>query len=412
MSDPGRPRLFHGWRIVFCVAVCQFLSIGLYNVYGFFATPIIETFQLTDTSVGIGMSIMLLGATLVSPVLGFALDRHRVKPLMLSGIALMAILGLALTRSTQVWQLMLTAFLLAAAFEMYGMLPANVLIGRWFISKRGLALSLGMMGISVAGFLLPPISAWLVSALEWRNALAVIVLGAAVLAGFFVYFTVVDRPSDLGMNPDGDAIAATGVDSSTEMQQNPLVTKEVLANRNFWVITFCFSIAYAVPTAAFFLVRHMESLGIGTARAAVVISVLSVFILVGKISSGMLSDHLDKKSVGIAGFLIYAGGWIAMANQSEYAWILASTVPMGLGLGSLAPLLPILVGVCFGPQNMGRVLGLRTFLGLPFMLCAAPLAGYLRDRTGDYVSSFYALAAVLLLSAVVLAYLDQEGQSH
>ena len=412
MSDPGRPRLFYGWRIVFCAAVCQCLSIGLYNVYGFFATPIIETFQLTDTSVGMGMSIMLLGATLVSPVLGFALDRHRVKPLMLTGIALMAILGLALTRSTQVWQLMLTAFLLAAAFEMYGMLPANVLIGRWFISKRGLALSLGMMGISVAGFLLPPISAWLVSALEWRNALAVIVLGAAVLAGFFVYFTVVDRPSDLGMNPDGEAFAATGADSSKDTQQSSLGAKDVLVNRNFWVITFCFSIAYAVPTAAFFLVRHMESLGIGTAKAAMVISALSVFILIGKLSSGMLSDHLDKKSVGIAGFLVYAGGWIAMANQSEYVWILASTVPMGLGLGSLAPLLPILVGTCFGPQNMGRVLGLRTLLGLPFMLCAAPLAGYLRDQTGDYVRSFYGLAAMLLLSAVVLAYLDQRGQSH
>jgi len=56
----------------------------------------------------------------------------------------------------------------------------------------------------------------------------------------------------------------------------------------------------------------------------------------------------------------------------------------------------------FGPVNVSRVLGLSYGLKLPFNLGAAPLAGYLFDRTGSYDLPMLVVGGILLVATVTM----------
>ncbi len=403
-SPVPTPR-FDGWRIVVLGALAQGLALPLMGAYGLVATPIIQEFGASTAQLGLGISLAILASALAAPPLGAALDRGPLRTIMFSGVALMMVSVLALSRGAALWQLAACFACATVGMSMYGMLPVQVILVNWFVLRRGTALSLAFVGTSLAAFVVPPTTAWLIEWLGWRHALVALAAGAAALA-VPVIARLVKRPEELGQTPDGipsQSLAPKPLLECGEVAREASEVSGWLRDGNFWLIGGGVGLALSVSIATLFLVRYLETLGIPRTRAALIPSSMAVFGIVGKLGAGWLIDRIDARAVVVGALALHALGWTIVASQPSYAAMLFASAPLGLGGGGFLPLPPVLQGRCFGRDAIGRIGGLHALIGLPFLLAAAPLVGWSEGRTGGFAAPFFGLAFALVLAAIVLA---------
>jgi MFS family permease len=391
---------FHGWRIVAVAAVAQALGFGLLSAYGFLVTPLAEEFGATTTQLGLGFSISIMFTALTGPLLGRALDRGPLRAIMLSGVVLMLVSVIALSRGTALFELAVCFAFVSVGMSMYGLFPAQVMIVNWFIERRGMALAVAATGLSVAAFFVPQVTSRLIRSLGWRDALVAIAVFAAAVALPLIARFAVKRPEEVGQRPDG-ALPSDGP-AGARLVEIPL--GDVLRDPNFWLVGIGAGIALCVSLPGFFLVRYMErELGIPPVEAANVPSAMAAAGLVGKLLAGWAVDRMNRLLVVVAALGLNALGWLAAVTQTSLGGMLLAAVPLGLGGGGFLALPAVLQGACFGRAMIGRVSGLHALLGLPFLLAIAPLVGMLEQRTGSFATPFVGLAGLLLLAALVFA---------
>jgi MFS family permease len=392
---------FHGWRIVAVAAIAQAFGFGLLSAYGFLITPLAEEFGATTTQLGLGFSISIMFTALTGPLLGRALDRGPLRAIMVSGVVLMLVAVIALSRGTALFHLAVAFAFVSVGMSMYGLFPAQVMIVNWFIERRGMALAVAAAGLSVAAFFVPQVSSRLIRSLGWRDALVAIACVAAAIALPSIARFAVKRPEEVGQHPDGIEPTAHG-GAAPALVEIPLAL--VVRDPNFWLVGIGVGIALCVSLPGFFLVRYMErELGIPPVEAANVPSAMAVSGLVGKLVAGWAMDRMRKQVVLVGALALNALGWLAAVSQSSLAGMVVAAVPLGLGGGGFLALPAALQGACFGRAMIGRVSGLHALLGLPFLLAIAPLVGFLEQRTGSFVTPFVGLAGLLLVAAAVLA---------
>ncbi|MBW2270370.1 MAG: MFS transporter [Deltaproteobacteria bacterium] len=406
-------RSFHGWRIVAATAVAQALGIALLGGYQFLVTPIAAEFGATSTQMGLGMTIVILGTGLISPILGRPLDRGATRSLMLVGVATMLGSTLLLSRASALWQLAAAAGLFGVGTAMYGPLPVNVLLVNWFAERRGTALALAATGMSVTSLCLPPLAAWLIDSFGWRHAVAAIGLAAASIAAPTLARWVIARPEDIGQLPDGrpperSPVPAAAAGDAASTTAHPAVADLPLAqlvrDRNFWLISFGFGLAFSVSVAlGVYLVPHLENTGIERQSAALALMTLGVSGAVGKLAVGALADRVNRKALVLVLLAIYACAWLLIANWPSLEAAVVASVAIGIGGYGLTPLMPVFLGACFGRDRIGQVSGFVTPMGLPFLIAMAPAVGYVRDQTGSFALGFNGLAGVLVAAAALLA---------
>jgi MFS family permease len=408
MARVGGAARFDGWRIVGLGALLHALGFGLIGAYGLVATPLIEEFGATPTQLGLGMSISIACTAVLGAALGPLLDRGPLRAIMLAGVALMLGSLLAVSRGSALGELAVGFALGTVGMSMYSLFPAQVMIVNWFVLRRGTALSLAAVGMSVASFIVPPLTAWLIDALGWRDAVAALACGAALLVAPAIARLAVKRPEEVGQQPDGLALPRAehpGAAGATAASLVEVPLGRLLVDRNFWLVGIGIGLALCVSVASLFLVRHLEELGIPRTRAALVPSLSAVFGALGKLLAGWLADRLDQRAVAIGALSLHGLGWLIVATQSGLGAMLIAAVPLGLGGGGFLPLPPVLQGSCFGRASIGRVSGLHALLGLPFLLSVAPAVGWGAARGGGFAAPFLGLIGALALAALVLGLL-------
>jgi OFA family oxalate/formate antiporter-like MFS transporter len=137
---------------------------------------------------------------------------------------------------------------------------------------------------------------------------------------------------------------------------------------------------------------------------ALAAALISVGNGIGRIVSGTLIDHLPARAIlAIAGLVSLAAQvFLALAPAPANAVIALSVV--GLAYGMTASGYPAAVSHIFGHERVSAVFG-RVFTAWGVAgLIAAPLGGYVFDRTGGYAISLWigAGAAVLAILCTVL----------
>jgi MFS family permease len=349
------------------------------------------------------MSITIMSMAILGPVLGPLYDRGSLRTLMLVGVATMLGGMLLLTQGAALWQLAIFLAITSVGMSMFGFLPVKVMIVNWFVRRRGTALALAYAGTSLAGFVVPPVTAYLIEFLGWRAALLWMAIGAAAIAGPAVALLAVRRPEDVGQHPDGNPAVASHAE--TEARTPRASFGSLARDANFWRIGLGDALAMCVPVASgVFFVRHLEELGIPRTQVALVLPLMAVFSVMGKITVGVLADRFDARLLAVLTLVLHVLGLFIIATGSGLSAMFAAALPLGLGGGGFLPLPSILQGACFGRTVIGQVSGLHGFLGLPFLLTSAPLVGLAATYTGSFVLPFLGLGAIQLLAAFVLAF--------
>ena len=157
-------RFYYGYWIVLAGFITQFVAVGMSNyVVGSFMIPMTEEFGWTRAEFTASRSIGQIVMASTGFVIGSYIDRFGGRPFIFIGSVVLstAIFSLGSINTLSEW-LVLNGLILTAGAAMIGNLVVNVTLGKWFVERRGRAVALAGMGISLAGIVLPLIATWMV----------------------------------------------------------------------------------------------------------------------------------------------------------------------------------------------------------------------------------------------------------
>ena len=404
---------------------------GQSHTFSVFLLPISEDLGISRTSVSSAYAFATLVAAFGLPHVGRMIDRHGVRKVL-------TVVGAALGTAAVAFGAVSGFVLLTLGFgalRFFGqgslMLCAGNLVSQWFDRRRGLALSLTMLGFSVSVAVHPPLAQWLSEALGWR--MAWVVLGVVTWAMLLppVLLLVFDRPEVLGLRPDGTAAETAGeasprsgtapedsVTAETASRASPrsatapgdsvtgLSLAEARRTGAFWIILASNSSFAALVTALFFhQVSVFEAQGLDAALAASVFSICAVVMVVTTPLVGMLLDRLPTKPLYASAMLSVSVALVAMSLVRDLPSAIVFSVLFGVANAAMHAHFTFVWPRFFGRRHLGSIQGVAQMGGvIGASIGPIPLGlGY--DYLGGYGETLVALAAIPVMCAVAVAFM-------
>ena len=387
---------------------------GQSHTFSVFLLPISEDLGISRTSVSSAYAFATLVAAFGLPHVGRLVDRHGVRTV-LTGVG--AAFGAAAVAFGAVSGFVVLT-LGFAALRFFGqgslMLCASNLASQWFDRRRGLALSLTMLGFSVSVAVHPPLAQWLSDALGWRMAWVVMGVATWLLLLPPVLVLVFDRPELLGLRPDGatggaappppDAARPDAGGDGAEV--TGLSLPEARRTGAFWITLISNSSFAALVTAMFFhQVSVFEAQGLGATTAASMFSVSAVVMVITTPLVGMLLDRLPTKPLYATALLSVSVALVAMSFVSELSSALVFSVLFGVANAAMHSHFTFVWARFFGRRHLGSIQGVAQMGGVIGASVGPIPLGLGYDHLGGYGGSLAALAVIPVLCAVAVAFM-------
>jgi MFS family permease len=392
-SSDIRRGLFLGWVVVGGAFAVMFVGFGATYTFSAFFEPLAREFGASRAEVSLVFSLAGFLYFLLGAVSGPIADRFGARP--------MAVLGM----------LALTAGLLAASsattfhevFVGYGLgigigvgfsyVPAIAAVQRWFTVRRGLASGIAVSGIGLGTLATPPLAAWLITAFGWREAYAILSIGASVI-GLAAAFLLESDPARRGLRTEAPAGTAP-VGGAT--------MREAIATRPFRLLyAGCLACAIGLFVPFVHIVPYAEDHGVPRATAVFLVGLIGIGSTAGRFVLGGVADRLGRRrtlAVMFAGMGLSLLVWTAMTG---FVGLAAFALAFGLFYGGFVALLPALVMDHYGGRHVSGIIGmLYTSVGLG-TLAGPVLAGYAFDVSHSYVVPIVASAAANLLGCLCI----------
>ena len=405
MSDPTNPaaRAQSGWRYygwwgivlatLFFILVTNGLTIGGIQA---FDPHLLAALSIERAPLKLGDAIQLGTAAIFTLLTGWAADRFGVRPVMTVGVLLLSASFYGLSHVETVGGLYALRFVMGLGLAGAGLAVCVVIVSRWYISRRGLALGLMLAGTSLGSGILPSIFTRLIEAHDWRQA-ALYGAAAPLLLLPVIWFAIREWPARLGLAPYGGAAAQAAALAGPELSY-----RDIVARREFWLIgTAAFATFYSILAVSNNLFLHSKDLGFAPQESAALFVPLFIMGLVGKVVSGVLSDMLGRKRVWILSLLLMLAGALLLATLQK-SLVMPALALFGFGWGGNYSLLQATAADAFGSRALGRVMGALTVLDAGGGALGPWVTSLLYDRYGSYSSAF-GLVCVLIAVSILLA---------
>src|SRR5512132_3560567 len=349
-------RIFYGWWITLVFSIMVFVSAGVRHAVGPFLKPMVADLGIDRASFSLVIALGLLLYGLFMPWVGSLADRLGARAVTSAGCVVLAA-ALALTGlCANLWQLALVYGVMASlGLSAVGPVVANAVVSRWFVRRRGTAVSLlgsaAMTGMS----LLVPVVAWLIITVGWRMTYALI--GLAVLVGMLPLCLLVvrDSPESIGLAPDGEA--AEPMTTAVSATRTPMGT--AIRTLAFWQLAGSFfTCGFSMSLISSHGVPMLTDHGYSPLFASWTFGVLGGSSILFTMLLGPASDRYGRRPVLAS---IYAGRAVCFAGffliRDNPAAILAMAVFGGLTLAGTMSMTSALTADIYGRFSVGTILG-------------------------------------------------------
>ena len=404
----GRRRIFYGWYIVAAsVAANTIFSAAYFQGFGVLILPLERTFGWDRWVVSAAMSLRQLESGIVSPAVGFLLDRFSARKLIfwsavISGVGF---IGLGFTTGIVTFFLFFVVISLGASGVSHAV-TWPVIISRWFRRNRGLATGLAVTG-PIFGSPFVIMNTQIEEAYGWRAIL--FGYGALVLVGVTLLSMLVrDRPEPYGLRPDGDppedsASIEHSTGSSRRRTDAGLTIHAVFRTKEFWLFTSYLSGTFAVNSAvqAHMIPYFQQDIGLSAAWAAVVMSMVFIISGIGRIGGGYLLDRIDYRLVlaVVAAMMGFALLYLQVVAVRTVWATLPFALMFGVSFGCLVPMRGAVGSIMFGTRAIGGVLGLLQGGSIAAGVIGPLVMGIIFDLNGNYSAAIWGL---IVISALVI----------
>ncbi len=372
-------------------------SRGIHSSFGVFNVALLENFGWSRGATAGIFAVVLTMDALLSPVVGYLLDRFGVQKIATAGCAAL-VAGLFLSAQvTALWQLYLCfGLVLAAGFTFTGMVPHVFLISEWFSSNRASAIGVVYAGTGLGIMLLSPLSEWLISNYGWALAFesyAAVVLIALLPMVWFFY----------RHGPHG---ARRARPAETGGDDNQWTAKLALKSLQFWML-FIARVGAAMGTTVIVThqVAHVVEVGYSRLLAASVFGFAGVTSSFGRVVFGFIADRLSRQAaytLNILMTLVGVGALMILSDPGQTWLLYVYVIFFGIGFGSRAVIFSALTADIFSGKGFGSILGYSTVaVGVGGAL-GSWLGGVFYDWTGSYLVSFALSASLLAVSDICI----------
>ena len=407
-SGKKRQRIFFGWYMVAAsIATNTIFSAAYFQGFGVLIIPIERTFGWDRWVISAAMSLRQLESGIVSPAVGFLLDRFSARKLIfwsavISGVGF---IGLGFTTGIVTFFLFFVVISLGASGVSHAV-TWPVIISRWFRRNRGLATGLAVTG-PIFGSPLVILNTQIEEAYGWRVVL--FGYGALILVGVTLLSMLVrDRPEPYGLRPDGDPPEdSASIEHSTGPSHRRtdagLTLHAVLRTREFWLFTSYLSGTFAVNSAVqvHMIPYFQQDIGLTAAWAAVVMSFVFILSGIGRIGGGYLLDRMDYRFVlaVVAAMMGFALLYLQVVDVNTVSATLPFALLFGVSFGCLVPMRGAVGSIMFGTRTIGGILGLLQGGPIAAGVIGPFVMGIIFDMNGNYSVGIWGL---ILISALMV----------
>ena len=408
---------FYGWVMVGAFFLFNMLgqASGTLN-FGLFVIPISDELGMSRQMIGWAQTARMWAGGLSGIVIGRWLDRRgpRGPVLVAAVVAVGGLLVLSRAQSAPV----LFGVLLALGASGWtapggGALIATVPVAKWFIRLRGRATGIVQLGLGVGGALLLPLTQVLIERHGWRSALVTLAWLSAAVVPLVVLLR--RQPGDLGLLPDGGPPRHRTARKRDAADRKPSVASPAdddprwtlagaARTQAMWQLTAAFaSLAFMLGAASVHRVPHWVELGFSPSTVSLAFGVDATVAMATALAGGFVVERLAARFVGAISCVLFC---LALALMLiGHAWppvLFVSVMLFGAAIGFNMVVSGVIWAQYFGWRFVGAIRGVV----LPITVLAgglgAPIAGALRDVTGNYRTSWIMVLALSAVCALLL----------
>jgi len=400
---------FYGWTIVYAAGSSYLVRNAAASLtLSVFIVPMSDELGWSRTLIAGAASAAGVASLIVAPLTGWLVDRFGARVLLLSSVLVLGFSTMSLR-----WATVPIAFYLAYGigrliFNSFVNIAGSTVVNQWFVERRGEASSyLGVThAVGMGGF--PLFAQLLINGTgDWKLAWFWMGIAVWVIALVPVWLFLVNRPEDIGMEPDGvrnpNAVKSETATRRTEADLEGWSVKEAMRTPALWLLSFAGGMMFFVHSGTnVHQAAYLRDQGISATGAASAIVVLAVGMAIGSIFWGRLLDRLPGRMV-YAIVAVWLGvvtlGYLFVTNIGS-AFIVAGL--FGFGLAGLIVVPPVVMADYFGRSSMGAVRGFtEPFVGIGQALGAIG-AGIIFDTTDSYTAAFPVFTVVAVIAAGIL----------
>lgn len=398
MSSTSVPqRFFYGWAIVGAAFAVTLLGFGSAYTFSAFLTPLEQEFGASRGEVSLVFSLAGFLYFALGIVSGPLADRY--------GARTMAVLGMLLVGAGLVFAGL--ARTIMEVYVAYGLgvgigvgcayVPAVGAVQRWFVRRRGFASGLAVSGIGLGTLMMPPLAAWLIDLIGWRQAY--ITLGVlAALLGIAMSWLLVNDPRDKGLGPDGDPLTAAAVSGA---RAGNTVGEAVRSRQFAGLYAASLSCAFGVFVPFVHLVPYALDLGIAPTSAVLLLGMIGVGSTAGRFFLGGLADRMGRHASLVAMHAGIALSLIIWALAGSFWTLALFAFLFGVFYGGWVAIIPSVATDYFGGRHIGGILGVL-YTSVAFGTLIGPsAAGFAFDINHSYRVPILASIAVSFVAAAL-----------
>jgi MFS family permease len=388
----ARPTAFTAALVLVIAFSCNMVGRGVADSFMVFVLPLSEEFGWKRAQVSSVYSAFLVITGLAAPLTGFLIDRWGPRVVYSLGTMLLAGSCLASAHLWQLWQFQLViGFLAGLGVSMLGMVPASMLISRWFRERMSTAMGVAYAGFGTGTLVVVPMAQRSIELQGWRDTYTT--MGIALLA-LLPLILLLPWRRIVGEKP-----------VRARHEPAPPATRTAVANamrtREYWQIVQLFAFTSITTISVITqLVPYLVQSGLPPLAAASAFGTAGLLSIFGIMTAGWTADRFGYRRAATASFLLT---FIGIAALLAFSWtgapwlVVAFVICFGSAMGARGPIVTSLAAKHFGGASFATVYGtIFAFMSMSGAL-AAFIAGLLYDLTGGYRAGFFfSMIAVLV----------------
>ena len=408
--DAGGRRIYFGYYIVGAALLAQFIAVGSQaSVSGVFLRPMTEDLGWSTADFTWAQTISRFLMAFAGVWIGVYVNKLGGRPVMVAGALILAGALFSVSLVEELWQwLLLRGVVFALGAAMVGNLVVNVTLSKWFVERRGRAIAVAAMGVSLAGVVWPPLMTWIIEQSDWRGgwqAMSAISLAVLLPAALFMRRS----PEDHRMHPDGksDAEIRSGGGMAAALDlRNSFTRTEALRTSAFYIVVVAFGLGgFGIGVILLHTIPFLTGLGFSPATAAWLSAAMSLPAFLAKPFWGWLTDKVEPKYLAVAAFNLAGAGMLVIlggGNSGSLPVLTAGYVVLGWGFGGFIPLQETIWGSYFGRRYLGAVRSIAMPFALFFAAGGPQAASFYVDVVGNYDGAFVTVAAMWALGGAIM----------
>ncbi|MDH5434713.1 MAG: MFS transporter [Gammaproteobacteria bacterium] len=388
--------------LMFGLLTAFFGNYGQSFFIAWFGASFQQAFELTSTEYGTIYSTATLASGLLILYFGGLFDRVAVKTFTTATSLGLLIACLSVFFASNVWQLAIGLFLLRFCGQGLMFHIAFTSMAKHFNKNRGKALGFVAFGMPLGEAILPSLAFGLITLVGWRYTWLALA-GALVLLYIPLMIWLLNHSSKRLH------LIADQHDSDTDPVKRHWTRKEVVGDKNFWLLLPAILSPAFIVTGIFIHQHQLLSNKNWDAKWFAMSFIIYAFAhLKSSLIVGALVDKFNSRQLFSFYLLPLLFSMLILIPDSNYPILtLVFMFLMGLSVGSSGPIVNSLWAEIYGQNNLGAIRSMVTSIMVVSTAIAPVAFGWLFDNGMNFqdvmkIMSVYLVIAMLIVILFVL----------